>query len=76
MEEDANNNSLKSSQTIQKDCIAETILLNNQEEKSGKELDDDNEDEDYSPKSKKLGNVRHAGERRFPIYVYTFKVDQ
>lgn len=67
-EEEANNNSnsLKFSPSIQKDCIA-----NNQEEKSGKELDD----EDYSLKSKKLSNVRHAGERRFPLYVYTLKVD-
>lgn len=57
---------MKSCPSIQKDCTA-----NKQEEESGKELDD----EDYSLKSKKPSNVRHAGERRFPLYVYTFKVD-
>lgn len=76
MDEVANNNLSKSSQSIQKDRIADSILLNNQKEKSGKELDDDNEDEDYPPKSKKLSIVRHAGERRSPLYVYTFKIQE
>lgn len=76
MDEEANNNSPRYSQNIQKDRIKESILLNNQDEKAGKELDDDDGDEVYSPKLKKLGTARYARKRRPPLYVYTFKVNQ
>lgn len=74
MDEEANN-SMKSSLRIQKDLVEDSILVSNQIENAKKLLDDEDEDEDYSPKTKKLGTVRYAEKRRSPLYVYTFKVD-
>ncbi|KAG8390580.1 hypothetical protein BUALT_Bualt01G0098300 [Buddleja alternifolia] len=68
------NNPLKLTQFTEDSHVRDAKVTNDKNEDT--RIESDNKDEDYYPKSKKVGSNVVVSKRSYPLYVYTYKIQE
>ncbi|KAI3470503.1 hypothetical protein Pfo_027166 [Paulownia fortunei] len=67
-------NSLKSTQPTEQGYVGDAKVTIDKKEQS--KTESDKEDEDYCPKSKKVGSNISVSKKTYPLFVYTYKIQE